>query len=59
MPAHPNRMSREGKRETIPLCRQEGIIPRPLNPPARGYSTGSRRRENPAVAIRTKTGAIV
>src|SRR5690606_26525477 len=45
MQNHYNLVYREEEREMIPLCRHEGIGLIPWSPLARGFLTGSRRRQ--------------
>jgi aryl-alcohol dehydrogenase (NADP+) len=55
MQNHYNLVYREEERETIPLCRAEGIGVIPWSPLARGFLTGNRSREEWGQTIRSKT----
>jgi aryl-alcohol dehydrogenase (NADP+) len=50
-----NLLYREEERETIPLCRAEGIAVIPYSPIARGFVTGERRKEDFGDTVRAKT----
>ncbi len=53
MQNHYNLVYREEEREMIPLCQQEGVGIIPWSPLARGFLTGSRRREGQGETTRS------
>ena len=55
MQNHYNLIYREEERETLPLCRAEGIGVIPWSPLARGFLTGSRKRGSRGETIRAET----
>ncbi|HEY0565775.1 MAG TPA: aldo/keto reductase [Terriglobales bacterium] len=55
MQNHYNLIYREEEREMIPLCREEGIGLIPWSPLARGFGTGTHKREGYGETIRAKT----
>ncbi len=55
MQNHYNLVYREEEREMMPLCRAEGVGVLPWSPLARGFLTGSRRRERMEPTLRAKT----
>jgi 1-deoxyxylulose-5-phosphate synthase len=55
MQNHYNLIYREEEREMIPLCREEGIGLIPWSPLARGFVTGTHKREGYGETIRAKT----
>jgi aryl-alcohol dehydrogenase (NADP+) len=55
MQNHYNLIYREEEREMLPLCREEGIGIIPWSPLARGFLTGSRRKEGFGETVRSKT----
>jgi aryl-alcohol dehydrogenase (NADP+) len=57
MQNHYNLVYREEEREMLPLCREEGIAVVPWSPLARGFLTGSRRREDYGDTLRARTDA--
>jgi len=57
MQNHYNLIYREEERETIPLCREEGIGLLPWSPMARGFLAGNRRKEDFGETVRAKTDA--
>jgi 1-deoxyxylulose-5-phosphate synthase len=52
MQNHYNLIYREEEREMIPLCLDQGIAVIPWSPLARGFLTGSRKRQEPGVTPR-------
>jgi aryl-alcohol dehydrogenase (NADP+) len=57
MQNHYNLVYREEEREMLPLCRAEGLAVVPWSPLARGFLTGSRRREDYGDTVRARTDA--
>ncbi len=55
MQNHYNLVYREEERETLPLCRAEGVGVIPWSPLARGFLTGSRRRGSRGDTTRAET----
>lgn len=55
MQNHYNLIYREEERETLPLCREEGIAVLPWSPLARGFLTGTRRRGRRDASVRERT----
>ena len=55
MQNHYNLIYREEERETIPLCRDQGIGVIPWSPLARGFLAGNRNKEDRGETIRSKT----
>jgi aryl-alcohol dehydrogenase (NADP+) len=55
MQNHYNLVYREEEREMLPLCREEGIGVIPWSPLARGFLTGTRRKEDRGETSRAKT----
>lgn len=55
MQNHYNLVYREEERETIPLCRAEGIGLLPWSPLARGFLAGNRRSQDKGDTVRAKT----
>lgn len=55
MQNHYNLIYREEERETMPLCREEGIAVTPWSPLARGFVAGNRRPEDFGDTVRAKT----
>lgn len=55
MQNHYNLVYREEEREMIPLCRDQGVGLIPWSPLARGFLTGTRRREQWGETVRAKT----
>jgi aryl-alcohol dehydrogenase (NADP+) len=55
MQNHYNLVYREEEREMLPLCRAEGIGVIPWSPLARGFLTGTRRRDDPQPTVRART----
>ena len=55
MQNHYNLVYREEEREMIPLCREEGIAVIPWSPLARGFLTGTRRRQDKGETTRAKS----
>ncbi|MCB1488123.1 MAG: aldo/keto reductase [Bauldia sp.] len=58
MQNHYNLIYREEEREMIPLCESEGIGLIPWSPLARGFLTGSRRRQDGGETTRSKSDAF-
>lgn len=55
MQNHYNLIYREEERETIPLCREQGVAITPWSPLARGFVAGNRRQEDFGETLRAKT----
>jgi aryl-alcohol dehydrogenase-like predicted oxidoreductase len=55
MQNHYNLIYREEEREMLPLCRDQGIGVIPWSPLARGFVTGSRRRDERSETVRART----
>lgn len=55
MQNHYNLVYREEEREMIPLCIEEGVGVIPWSPLARGFLTGSRKREDPRTTTRARS----
>jgi len=58
MQNHYNLIYREEEREMIPLCVHEGIGLLPWSPLARGFLTGSRRRQDKGETTRSRSDAF-
>lgn len=59
MQNHYNLVYREQEREMNPLCQSEGIGIIPWSPLARGFLTGSRKREEQNPTTRAKSDALI
>ena len=58
MQNHYNLMYREEEREMIPLCLDQGVGLIPWSPLARGYLTGSRKREQDSATLRSTSDSF-
>jgi 1-deoxyxylulose-5-phosphate synthase len=58
MQNHYNIVYREEEREMMPLCCAEGVAVIPWSPLARGFVTGTRRREDRGETIRARSDAF-